>query len=80
MRTGDYGKEYVVAWQKDTGLEEDIYITESDIAILMQSKAAVYGGILTLIKNAGLPIDSIDRFLVAGGFGKYIDFDQAIDI
>ncbi len=78
IRETEHGREYVVAWEKDTGLEEDIYISESEIAILMQSKAAVYGGIMTLLNKAEIPLESINQFLIAGGFGKHIDFEMAI--
>ncbi len=78
IRKGDYGLEYIVSREKENGLEEDIYISESDIAILMQSKAAVYSGLTTLLKSGGITMDAISRFYVAGGFGKYIDFEMAV--
>jgi uncharacterized 2Fe-2S/4Fe-4S cluster protein (DUF4445 family) len=80
VRRTKFGNEFVVAWQKDTQLEEDIVITEADIAILLQSKAAVYAGIMTLLKSAGIALEAIDRIQVAGGFGKYIDFGLAITL
>ncbi len=78
IRQGKFGKEFIVAWQKDSQLEEDIVITETDIAILLQSKAAVYAGIMTLLKSAGISLDAIERIQIAGGFGKFIDFELAI--
>jgi uncharacterized 2Fe-2S/4Fe-4S cluster protein (DUF4445 family) len=78
VRRGKLGYEFVVAWEKDSQLEEDVVITEADIAILIQSKAAVYGGIMTLLKSAGVALEAIDKIQLAGGFGKYIDFNQAI--
>jgi uncharacterized 2Fe-2S/4Fe-4S cluster protein (DUF4445 family) len=78
IRKGDYGLEYVLSREEENGLEEDICITESDISILMQSKAAVYSGITTLLKSGGMTMDAISRFYVAGGFGKYIDFEMAV--
>ncbi|MBN2402806.1 MAG: DUF4445 domain-containing protein [Spirochaetes bacterium] len=78
LKRREFGNEFVVSWQKDTQLEEDIVITEADIAILLQSKAAVYAGIMTLLKSAGITLEAIDRIQLAGGFGKYIDFKLAI--
>ena len=62
LKQGSFGMEFVIARQKDTQLEEDIVITEADIAILMQSKAAVYAGIMTLLKSAGIGLNMIERF------------------
>ncbi|MFH0974573.1 MAG: ASKHA domain-containing protein [Spirochaetota bacterium] len=78
VRQGKFGPEFVVAWQKDSQLEEDIIITETDIATLIQSKAAVYAGIMTLLKSAGITPDKIERIQLAGGFGRQIDFEMAI--
>jgi uncharacterized 2Fe-2S/4Fe-4S cluster protein (DUF4445 family) len=80
LKRGKFWNEFVVAWQKDSQMEEDIVITEPDIAILLQSKAAVYAGIMTLIKSAGIALEAIDRIQVAGGFGKFIDFGLAITL
>jgi len=78
IRQGKFGREFVVAWQKNTHLEEDIVITETDITILLQSKAAVYAGIMALLKRAEIALDMIEHIQLAGGFGKYIDFELAI--
>ncbi len=78
VRRGDLGPEYVLAWEKDAGIEEDVVITESDINTLILSKAAIYGGIRTLLEGSGLPMEAIDQFWIAGGFGKHIDFDMAV--
>jgi uncharacterized 2Fe-2S/4Fe-4S cluster protein (DUF4445 family) len=80
IRKGAFGREFIVALRKDTQLEEDIVITESDIAILLQSKAAVYAGIMTLLKSAGIALETIDHIQLAGGFGKFIDFGLAITL
>lgn len=80
LRRGKYGYEFVLAWKKDTQIEEDILITEVDITTLMQSKAAVYAGIMTLLKSAGISLDAINHIQVAGGFGKHIDFELAVII
>jgi uncharacterized 2Fe-2S/4Fe-4S cluster protein (DUF4445 family) len=80
IKQGKFGKEFIVVWQKDSQFEEDIVITEADIAILLQSKAAVYAGIMTLLKSAGISLEAIERIQLAGGFGKFIDFGQAITL
>ncbi len=78
VRQGDFGMEYVLVWEKDAELSEDILLSEADIDTLLRSKAAVFGGIMTLVKQAGFDLELIDRFWVAGGFGRHIEFDKAI--
>ena len=78
VRDKDGDREYVVVRQEDSGLEEDVVITEADLSTLIRSKAAVYGGIRTLLESSGMTLDAIDHIRVAGGFGKHIDFDKAV--
>ena len=56
-----------------------IVISETDAAHLLQSKAAVGAGILTLLERAGLTAVQIKRVYLAGGFGMHIDIANAID-
>lgn len=35
---------------------------------------------MTLLKEVGLSISDLDRIIIAGGFGSYIDLEKAITI
>jgi len=56
----------------------EILISETDVAHLLQSKAAIGAGILTLLERAGLKPGDIQRLYMAGGFGMHIDIPNAI--
>jgi uncharacterized 2Fe-2S/4Fe-4S cluster protein (DUF4445 family) len=80
IRKGMDGYEYVLAWKKETGIKEDIVLTEIDIENLIRTKAAIYAGCKILLDSVGLRFQDVDQLLIAGGFGHYIDLDKAISI
>lgn len=57
-----------------------IVITQKDIREVQLAKGAILGGILTLMKKLGITIDDLDRILIAGAFGSYIDKQSAIQM
>jgi len=72
--------EYVVVWADQTQIERDIVLTEIDIDNLIRAKAAMYSGYMTLLSSVGLTISDLDRILLAGGFGSYVDLEKAMTI
>jgi uncharacterized 2Fe-2S/4Fe-4S cluster protein (DUF4445 family) len=71
---------YIIAFADETPMEEDIVFTEIDIHSLILSKGAVYAGFMVLLEQAGLEFSMIDRILIAGGFGQYLNVEKAITI
>jgi uncharacterized 2Fe-2S/4Fe-4S cluster protein (DUF4445 family) len=59
---------------------KDLVITENDISHLVRSKGAVYSACSVLLKGAGLSLDKIDSFYVAGGFGQHLNVENAVRI
>lgn len=55
-----------------------IGITESDIARLLQAKAAIAAGILTLLERNALAAHDLKRLYLAGGFGTKLSVRHAI--
>ena len=55
-------------------------ISEVDVALLLQAKAAIGAGIEILLETAGLPAADLGTVYVAGGFGMHLDIRHAIDI
>lgn len=80
IRQGRFGQEYVIAWAQDSGNEQDIVITETDIENLIRAKAALYAGCLTLLESLALSFDQLDRVIIAGAFGRYINIDKGKQI
>jgi uncharacterized 2Fe-2S/4Fe-4S cluster protein (DUF4445 family) len=72
--------EYVVAWKEVTQLERDIVLTEPDLDNLIRAKGAIYSGCMTLLEEVGLNMDMVERIILAGGFGSYIDLEKAMTI
>jgi len=72
--------QYVIAQPEETETRNPIVITESDIDNLIKSKGAVFAAIKSLVDYIGLPIDQLDTFYVAGGFGNYLNISKAIAI
>lgn len=60
--------------------EHDIYITDRDLSLLAQAKAANIAGVLMLARHFGIEIDQVDRFYFAGGFAQHVDLDHAMRI
>ena len=72
--------EYVIAWADETQIDRDIALTELDIDNLIRAKGAIYSGCMTLLEEVGLSVDMIERIILAGGFGSYIDLERAMTI
>ena len=72
--------EYVLAWKDATQLDRDIVITEIDIENLIRAKGAIYSACMTLLAEVGMGIADIERIVLAGGFGSYVDLAKAMTI
>ena len=57
----------------DEKKRDDVYITSKDIRKLQLAKAAIAAGIQTLLHHAGVKEDQVKAFVLAGGFGSFID-------
>ena len=57
--------------------ENNQYISETDIAELIQAKAAIAGGVATLLELANLKPEDLKAIYVAGGFGYYLNSTHA---
>ncbi len=80
VRKGERELEFIVAFADETETGDDIVFTQTDIDTLIKSKAAVCAGISVLIKKAGITPADVERFYIAGAFGYYINFENAITI
>ncbi len=80
VREGAHGGEYVVAWGAETESGEDIVITRVDTDNLLRAKAAIYAGFTVLADKVGVPLETTEKVLVGGSFGKYINVEKAIQI
>lgn len=72
------GAGFVIERGADTRDGHDLVITESDISNLLRTKAAIYAACSLLISSVGIEWDAISKIFIAGGFGRYIEIDDAI--
>ena len=80
IREGRYGHEYVLAWAEDSGTGKDVVINEVDIENLTRAKGALFAGCLTLLESLELSFDDLDRVIIAGAFGQYINLENGKQI
>jgi uncharacterized 2Fe-2S/4Fe-4S cluster protein (DUF4445 family) len=78
VRVGDSGLELVIARASDTALGRDIVITRADVSEIQLAKAAIRTGLEILMAEAGFGPGEVDRVVMAGAFGTYIDIRSAI--
>lgn len=77
FRRDSEGKaEFVIAWADETSVGTDITITLGDIRAIQLAKAALYAGAKLLMNKLG--IKKIDKVILAGAFGSYIDKESAM--
>ncbi len=71
---------YVLTVADETPVNEDIVFTASDLKNLIYSKGAVYAGFTTLLGEAGMDFSMVDRMIITGGFGQYLNIEKAVTI
>ena len=67
---------YVLATAGQTSTGEPILVTQDDVRAIQLAKAALYAGAKLLMNRAA--VTTVDRVLLAGAFGSYIDPKHAM--
>jgi uncharacterized 2Fe-2S/4Fe-4S cluster protein (DUF4445 family) len=80
VRIGDDEREFVLVGQADNADGPTITITQRDVRELQLAKGAIRTGIQALLEANALSNQDIDRVIIAGAFGSYIDVSSAIAI
>ena len=76
LRLTDGKPEFVIAWPEETSLERAITISQQDVRSVQLAKGALYAGAKLMMKRLG--IARLDRVILAGAFGSYIDKTEAM--
>lgn len=74
-RNAEEVREFVLVREEDNDIEEDIVLTQKDIREIQMAKAAIQAGTLVLMDE--LDVTGVERVVLAGGFGNYIDPQSA---
>ncbi len=80
VREGKSGLEYVISRKEDSGLDEDIVLTEVDLDNIIRAKGAMFSGYTCLLNKLGVNVDALDRVIIAGAFGSFINLEHAVTI
>lgn len=67
---------YILASAEQSSSGKPILVTQDDVRNIQLAKAALYAGAKLLMLRAG--IESIDKIIMAGAFGSYIDPKHAM--
>jgi uncharacterized 2Fe-2S/4Fe-4S cluster protein (DUF4445 family) len=76
VRAGEAGSNTGCLLELAPGLDA----SESDVAEILQAKAAIAAGVATLMEVAGISPADLDGVLVAGGFGYHLNVEHALAI
>lgn len=66
--------------EDDFEISEGIFLTPADVRNIQLAKASIRAGIDTLLKDFSLSADGLDAFYIAGGFGSFINPENAAKI
>ncbi|MEA1963897.1 MAG: ASKHA domain-containing protein [Candidatus Aerophobetes bacterium] len=72
--------EFLLIPSSQTLTKDEIVITQADIENLLRAKAAIFAGINALTKMLSIEFSDIKRIYLAGGFGNYLDKENAVTL
>lgn len=80
VRSCNKQREFILISEKERDGYPALSITQHDVRELQLAKAAIRAGIQVLLETNGLSEEEIERVIIAGAFGSYIDVTSAITI
>jgi len=75
LRVTEDGPAFVIAWADETSIDQDIVVCQQDIRNLQLAKGAMYAGAKIMMRHLG--VERLDKIIMAGAFGSYIDKKSA---
>ena len=77
LRKANDGLEFVLVRKEESETGLDITITQKDINAIQLAKAAIFAGCSILMNKKNVELEDIDKLLIAGSFGSYINPENA---
>jgi uncharacterized 2Fe-2S/4Fe-4S cluster protein (DUF4445 family) len=74
-RATEDGPVFVIAWAEETAIDQDIVVCQKDVRNIQLAKGAMYAGAKLMMGRLG--VKRLDKILLAGAFGSYIDKESA---
>ena len=65
---------------RGSGDHKEITVSEADIDNIIRAKAAIFSACRTLLNQVGMTAGDIQRLYIAGGFGRWLDLEDAAAI
>jgi len=79
-KRGKLDSDREVDGQRVVFLQDSVYLTQDDIRQVQMAKGAIYAGISLMTKQLDIEIGAIQRILLAGAFGNYMNSVSACRI
>lgn len=80
VRTLDRRTEVVLVGENESGTKKAVVVTRKDIHEIQLAKGAIRTGIDALLQSAGIQAGDVEKWVIAGAFGTYLDISSAIRI
>ncbi|MFC2024671.1 ASKHA domain-containing protein, partial [Chloroflexota bacterium] len=80
VHTDKKQREFVLLNKEERNGKPPIVITQQDIRQIQLAKSAIQTGIQVLLKTSKIVADDLEKVIIAGAFGNYIDVANAITI
>jgi uncharacterized 2Fe-2S/4Fe-4S cluster protein (DUF4445 family) len=68
---------YALASAEESATGKPLIITEIDIENIIRTKASIYSAVALMLNQVGLGCEDLHRIYIAGGFGRYLDLENA---
>ncbi|MCL5096407.1 MAG: ASKHA domain-containing protein [Candidatus Omnitrophica bacterium] len=68
---------YVIAPAEESASGKPIVITETDLDNIIRTKASIYSACALMLNQLGLSFGDLSHVYVAGGFGRFLDLENA---
>ncbi|MCP4692141.1 MAG: ATP-binding protein, partial [Desulfobacterales bacterium] len=80
VRVNGRRAEYIVVPAEQSGTDVPIAISELEIENIVRAKAAIFSACSLMLDQAGLEFDDLTNVYIAGGFGHFLDLEDAVTI
>ncbi len=68
---------YTLAPAEESATGKPLVITETDIENIIRTKASIYSACALMLNQVGLRFDDLRHIYIAGGFGRFLDLENA---
>lgn len=77
IKSSNGSREFVLVFERESGKNRSVGITQGDIRQLQLAKSAIYSGIRMLQSVMNIGDEQIHQLMLCGGFGNYINIESA---